>query len=57
MHSATPKRGGKITWALEQDPGHIAPYGSILTIGRTAQEPMYESLLEWDKDLNTHPAR
>jgi ABC-type transport system substrate-binding protein len=56
VHSATPKRGGKITWALEQDPGHIAPYGSILTIGRTAQEPMYESLLEWDKDLNLHPA-
>jgi peptide/nickel transport system substrate-binding protein len=56
VHSATPKRGGKITWALEQDPGHIAPYGAILTITRTAQEPMYESLLEWDKDLNLHPA-
>ena len=56
MHSATPKRGGRITWALEQDPGHIAPYGAILTITRTAQEPMYESLLEWDKDLNVHPA-
>jgi peptide/nickel transport system substrate-binding protein len=56
IHSATPKRGGKITWALEQDPGHIAPYGAILTITRTAQEPMYESLLEWDKNLNLHPA-
>jgi ABC-type transport system substrate-binding protein len=56
VHSATPKKGGKITWALEQDPGHIAPYGAILTITRTAQEPMYESLLEWDKDLNLHPA-
>ena len=55
-NSATPKKGGKITWALEQDPGHIAPYGAILTITRTAQEPMYESLLEWDKDLNLHPA-
>jgi peptide/nickel transport system substrate-binding protein len=56
MRSATPKRGGKITWALEQDPGHIAPYGAILTITRTAQEPMYESLLEWDKNLNLNPA-
>ncbi len=56
MHSATPKRGGHITWALEQDPGHIAPFGSILTIGRTANELMYESLLEWDKNLNLHPA-
>jgi peptide/nickel transport system substrate-binding protein len=55
-HSATPKKGGKVTWALEQDPGHIAPYGGILTMTRTAQEPMYESLLEWDKNLNIKPA-
>jgi peptide/nickel transport system substrate-binding protein len=54
--SATPKRGGKVTWALEQDPGHIAPFGAILTIGWTADEPMYESLLEWDKGLNVKPA-
>jgi peptide/nickel transport system substrate-binding protein len=54
--SATPKRGGKVTWALEQDPGHIAPYGGILTMTRTAQEPMYESLLQWDKNLNLEPA-
>jgi ABC-type transport system substrate-binding protein len=53
---ATPKRGGKITFALEQDPGHIAPFGAILTITRTAQELMYESLMEWDKDLNLKPA-
>jgi peptide/nickel transport system substrate-binding protein len=55
-HSATPKRGGKVTWALEQDPGHIAPFGAILTIGWTAVEPMYESLLEWDRKLNLKPA-
>jgi peptide/nickel transport system substrate-binding protein len=54
--SATPKRGGKVTWALEQDPGHIAPFGAILTIGWTADEPMYESLLEWDRNLNIKPA-
>ncbi len=53
---ATPKRGGTVTWALEQDPAHIAPFGGILTMTRTAQEPMYESLLEWDKDLNVGPA-
>jgi peptide/nickel transport system substrate-binding protein len=56
MRAATPKRGGKITFALEQDPGHIAPYGAILTITRTAQEPMYESLMEWDRHLNLKPA-
>lgn len=55
-NSATPKKGGKVTWALEQDPGHIAPFGGILTMTRTAQEPMYESLLEWDKNLNVKPA-
>ena len=49
MRAATPKRGGKITWALEQDPGHSAPYGAILTMTRTAQEPMYESLMEWTR--------
>jgi peptide/nickel transport system substrate-binding protein len=55
-HSATPKKGGRVTWALEQDPAHIAPYGGILTMTRTAQEPMYESLLQWDKNLNVQPA-
>jgi peptide/nickel transport system substrate-binding protein len=55
-NSATPKKGGKVTWALEQDPGHIAPFGGILTMTRTAQEPMYESLLMWDKNLNIKPA-
>lgn len=54
--SATPKRGGTVTWALEQDPGHIAPYGGILTMTHTAQEPMYDSLLAWDKNLNVKPA-
>src|SRR5438876_7901610 len=56
MRAATPKRGGKITFALEQDPGHIAPYGGILTITRTASELMYESLMEWDRNLNLMPA-
>ena len=54
--SARPRRGGRVTWALEQDPAHIAPFGGILTMTRTAQEPMYESLLEWDRQLNLRPA-
>ncbi len=53
---ATPKRGGRVTFAIEQDPGHIAPFGAILTLGWTAVEPMYESLLEWDRNLNLKPA-
>ena len=48
--------GGTVTWALEQDPGFIAPFGQILTAGRWATELMYESLLEWDPKLNVRPA-
>ncbi|HEX4519048.1 MAG TPA: ABC transporter substrate-binding protein [Gaiellaceae bacterium] len=44
--------GGTVTWALEQDPGFLAPFGGILTANRWANEMMYESLLEWDPKLN-----
>ncbi len=53
---ATPKKGGKITFALEQDPVHIAPFGAILTSTPGGKEPMYESLIEWDAKLNQRPA-
>jgi peptide/nickel transport system substrate-binding protein len=51
-----PRRGGKITFALEQDPVHIAPFGAILTSNHWGKEPMYESLVEWDANLNQRPA-
>src|SRR4051795_11378680 len=50
------KYGGKLTWALEQDPVHVAPFGAILTSNHWGKAPMYESLLEWDAKLNEHPA-
>ena len=53
---ATPKKGGKLTFALEQDPVHIAPFGAILTSNHWGKEPMYESLIEWDAKLNQRPA-
>lgn len=53
---ATPKKGGKLTFALEQDPAHIAPFGAILTSNHWGKEPMYESLIEWDAKLNQRPA-
>ena len=53
---ATPKKGGKLTFALEQDPVHIAPFGAILTANHWGKEPMYESLIEWDAKLNQRPA-
>ena len=53
--AATPKKGGKLTFALEQDPVHIAPFGAILTSNHWGKEPMYESLIEWDAKLNQRP--
>jgi peptide/nickel transport system substrate-binding protein len=52
----TPKRGGRLTWALEQDPVHIAPFGGILTSNHWGKEFMYDSLLEWDANLNIRNA-
>src|SRR5215203_6614001 len=53
---AKPKRGGKLTWALEQDPVHIAPFGQTLTSGHWGKEFIYDSLVEWDRNLNQRPA-
>ena len=53
---ARPRKGGKLTFALEQDPVHIAPFGAILTSNHWGKEPMYESLVEWDSKLNQRPA-
>ena len=56
--SATPKirRGGRIVWALEQDPVHVAPFAAILTSNHWGKQAAYDSLVEWDKDLNLKPA-
>jgi peptide/nickel transport system substrate-binding protein len=48
--------GGKITWAIEQDPVYLSPFGGIPTANMWGKEFMYDSLLEWDKDLNVRPA-
>jgi len=55
---ATPKirYGGRIIWALEQDPVHVAPFGAIPTANHWGKQASYDSLVEWDKDLNLHPA-
>ena len=51
-----PKRGGRIVWGLESDPAHVAPFGGILTANHWAKEFAYDSLVEWDKNLNVRPA-
>jgi peptide/nickel transport system substrate-binding protein len=51
-----PKSGGKITWAINQDPVNLVPFGAIPTANHWGKEFMYDSLVEWDKDLNVKPA-
>jgi peptide/nickel transport system substrate-binding protein len=54
---ATPiKRGGRLIWGLESDPAHVAPFGGILTANHWAKEFAYDSLVEWDRNLNVRPA-
>jgi len=47
---------GAITWALDSDPVNLVPYGSASTSNMWGKEFMYDSLLEWDRDLNVQPA-
>jgi len=51
-----PKVGGSLTWAIEQDPANLLPFGSANTSNHWGKEFIYDSLVEWDKDLNVQPA-
>ena len=55
---ATPKirRGGRLIWGLEGDPVHVAPFGAIPTSNMWGKEHTYDSLVEWDRNLNLKPA-
>ncbi len=50
------KKGGKLTWALEQDPVHLIPYGAVPTANQWGKEFMYDSLIAWDRNLAVQPA-
>ena len=50
------KRGGKLVWALDLAPTVLIPYGLISFDIVQGHEFLYDSLLEWDKDLNVKPA-
>ena len=52
----TPKAGGELTWAINQDPVNLIPYGAVSTSNHWGKEFMYDSLVEWDKDLIVQPA-
>ncbi len=52
----TPTAGGELTWAINQDPVNLIPYGAVSTSNHWGKEFMYDSLVEWDKDLLVQPA-
>lgn len=52
----TPKRGGSVVFALRADPVSLAPFGILLGIAHEGKEVGYDSLIEYDKNLNLHPA-
>ena len=54
--SLTPTAGGELTWAINQDPVNLVPYGAVSTSNHWGKEFMYDSLVEWDKDLIVQPA-
>src|SRR3954453_6000960 len=60
QEGGTPTAGatcsGAITWALESDPANLIPFGGVSTSNMWGKEFMYDSLLEWDKDLQIQPA-
>jgi peptide/nickel transport system substrate-binding protein len=47
---------GSISWALASDPVNLIPFGGVSTSNMWGKEFMYDSLLEWDPDLNIQPA-
>ncbi|MGC9039902.1 MAG: ABC transporter substrate-binding protein [Roseiflexus sp.] len=55
---ASNARGGKVTWAMLGDPVSLEPYGINITgqYNYEAREPMYDSLLVWDRDLKVQPS-
>ena len=47
---------GEVTWALESSPQNIIPFGALSLAQWQGKEFMYDSLLEFDRDLIPQPA-
>ncbi len=54
--STKPKAGGEATWAIESDVVNLIPFGGVSGANHWGKELIYDSLLEWDKDLLVQPA-
>jgi peptide/nickel transport system substrate-binding protein len=55
-NQGTPSPVGSVSWAIDTDPVSLVPYGSSSTSNMWGKEFIYDSLLEWDRDLNIQPA-
>ncbi len=59
QHAALAQGGapaGEASFGLEFAPPNILPFGGVALAQSLGKEFMYDSLLEWDKDLNIQPA-
>ncbi len=54
--AGTPKKGGILTWGEDVAQGNLIPFGGISQGQVEATEFLYDSLVEWDKDLLVKPA-
>lgn len=54
--AVTPKVGGTLTWGMEVPPVNMVPFGGISQGQVLSKEMLYDSLVEWDKDLIVRPA-
>lgn len=54
--SGNAKPGGKVTWAMSYDAQSLAPFGIVFSGSSEGKELLYDSLLQWDRQLNVMPA-
>ena len=54
--AGSPKIGGVLTWGMEFPPVNMIPFGGISQGQVLSKEMLYDSLVEWDKDLIVKPA-
>lgn len=50
------KSGGSVIWAIKDDPVSLAPFGMTNLSGLFPKNLIYESLVNWDAEMNVIPA-
>lgn len=51
-----PQYGGEIVYAITGDPVSLAPFGILLGLANEGKQLGYDSLVEYDRNLNVQPA-